>query len=192
MKGGYMSYRILIADDEPLIRADLKELLEELGYEVVAEASDGLEALSLINQFKPDVVILDIKMPKVDGIRVAVEVADQFPVIILSAYTEKPLIEKAKKSGIMAYLSKPFRENDLSPCIELAVTRFLETSKLTERISRLREQLENRKLIERAKGLLMTKEGITETQAYRKLQKTSMQKNRSMKEIAEAIILTLE
>jgi len=119
-----MSYRILIADDEPIIRADLKELLEELGYEVVAEAGDGLEALNLIEKIKPDVVILDIKMPKMDGIRVAGEIADRFPVIILTAYTERHLIEKARDSGVMAYLSKPFREGDLSPGIELAVTQF--------------------------------------------------------------------
>ena len=186
-----MSYRILIADDEPIIRTDLKELLEELGYEVVAEASDGLEALNLIEQVKPDVVILDIKMPKMDGIRVAGKIADRFPVIILTAYTERHLIEKARDFGVMAYLSKPFREGDLSPGIELAVTQFLKTSKLTERVSRLKEQLESRKRIEKAKGLLMNKEGLTEAQAYRKLQKTSMQKNKSMKEVAEAVILML-
>ena len=186
-----MSYRILIADDEPIIRTDLKELLEELGYEVVAEARDGLEALDLIEKVKPDVVILDIKMPKLDGIRVAGEISDRFPVIILTAYTDRHLIEKAKDSGVMAYLSKPFREGDLSPGIELAVTQFLKTSKLTERVSRLKEQLESRKLIEKAKGLLMTKEGLSEAKAYRKLQKTSMEKNKSMKEVAEAVILML-
>jgi len=186
-----MSYRILIADDEPLIRADLKELLEELGHEVVAEAGDGREVLDLIDGVNADVVILDIKMPHIDGIRVAREISDRFPVIILTAYTDRHLIEKAKNSGVMAYLSKPFREGDLSPAIEMAITQFLKTSKLAERVNRLQEQLESRKLIERAKGLLMTKEGLTETQAYRKLQKTSMEKNRSMKEVAEAIILMM-
>jgi len=187
-----MSYRILIADDEPIIRTDLKELLEELGYIVVAEAGDGLAALNLIEQVQPDVVILDIKMPKMDGIQVAGEIADRFPVIILTAYTERHLIEKARDSGVMAYLSKPFREGDLSPGIELAVTHFLKTSRLTEHVSRLKDQLEARKLIEKAKGLLMTREGLTEAQAYRKLQKTSMQKNKSMKEVADAVILMLE
>ena len=187
-----MSYRIFIADDEPLIRADLKELLEELGYEVVAEAGDGLEVLDMIDGINPDVVILDIKMPHVDGIRVAKEISDRFPVIILTAYTDRHLIEKAKNSGVMAYLSKPFREGDLSPSIELAVTQFLKTSKYVERVSRLKEQLESRKLIERAKGLLMSNEGLTEAQAYRKLQKISMDKNKSMKEVAEAIVLMLE
>jgi len=187
-----MSYRILIADDEPIIRTDLKELLEELGYEVVAEAGDGLAALNLIEQVQPDVVILDIKMPKMDGIQVAGEIADRFPVIILTAYTERHLIEKARDSGVMAYLSKPFREGDLSPGIELAVTHFLKTARLTEHVTRLKEQLEARKLIEKAKGLLMTREGLTEAQAYRKLQKTSMQKNKSMRDVADAVILMLE
>lgn len=191
MKGITMSYRILIADDEPLIRADLKEMLEEFGYEVVAEARDGLEALNLIEQVKPDLVILDIKMPKMDGISVAGKIADKFPVIILTAYTEKHLIEKARDSGVMAYLSKPFREGDLSPGIELAVTQFLKTARLTDRVSRLKEQLEARKIVEKAKGLLMTKEGLTEAQAFRKLQKTSMDKNKSMKEVADAVILML-
>ena len=186
-----MSYRILIADDESLIRADLKELLEELGYEVVAEAKDGREALDLIEQAKPDLVILDIKMPHVDGISVARKISGRIPVIILTAYTQRYLIEEAKDSGVMAYLSKPFREDDLSPVIELAVTQFLKTSNLTERVSKLTEQLENRKLIEKAKGLLMNKERLTEVQAYRRLQKISMEKNKSMKEVAEAIMLMM-
>jgi response regulator NasT len=187
-----MSYRILIADDEPLIRADLKELLEELGYQVVAEVRDGLEALDQIEKVTPDVVILDIKMPKLDGLSVANKISDRFPVIILTAYTERHLIEKARKSGVMAYLSKPFRESDLSPSIELAVTQFLKNAQLSEHVSKLQTQLQIRKLVEKAKGLLMTKEGLTEAQAYRKLQKTSMQKNKSMQNVAEAIILMLE
>ena len=187
-----MSIRILIADDEPLIRQDLKELLIELGYEVVGEAGDGLEALTMIDRVQPDVVILDIKMPKMDGIDVALKISDRFPVIILSAYTEHHLIEKARNAGVMAYLSKPFRAGDISPGIELAVNQFLKTSELTEQVSRLKTQLETRKRIEKAKGLLMTKERLTEAQAYRSLQKKSMDKNRSMREVAEAIILMYE
>ena len=186
-----MSYRIFIADDEPLIRADLKELLEEMGHEVVAEAVDGKEALDLIEKVNPDVVILDIKMPEVDGITVAKKISNQFPVIFLTAYTNRQLIEEAKDSGGMAYLSKPFRESDLAPSIELAVTQFLKASKLTERVLKLKEQLESRKVIEKAKGLLMSKENLSESKAYRKLQKISMEKNRSMKEVAEAIILMM-
>lgn len=186
-----MSFRILIADDEPLIRVDLRELLEELGYDVVAEAGDGTEALELINQVNPDLAILDIKMPGMDGITLAREVSRKLPVIILTAYTERQLIDKARDAGVMAYLSKPFREGDLSPAIELAVGQFLKTSQLTDRVSHLKEQLETRKLIDRAKGLLMSKEGLNESQAYRRLQKISMDKNKPMKEVAQAIIITM-
>jgi AmiR/NasT family two-component response regulator len=186
-----MGFKILIADDEPLIRVDLRELLEELGYEVVAEAGDGHEAFRLIDQTNPDLVILDIKMPKMDGIGLARRISERFPVIILTAYTERHLIEKARDAGVMAYLSKPFREGDLSPAIELAVNHFLRTSELTERVERLKEQLEARKVIDQAKGLLMSREGLTEAQAYRHLQKISMDKNTPMKEIAEATIVML-
>lgn len=186
-----MSYRIFIADDEPLIRADLKEILEEMGHNVVGEADNGQCALDTIEKVSPDVVILDIKMPQIDGIAVAKKISYQFPVIFLTAFTNRQLIEKAKDAGGMAYLSKPFREEDLAPTIELSVTQFLKTSKLTKKVSRLKEQLENRKVIEKAKGLLMNKENLSEAQAYRKLQKISMKKNRSMKEVAEAIILMM-
>jgi len=186
-----MSFRILIADDEPLIRVDLRELLKELGYEVVAEAGDGEEARELITQVNPDLAILDIKMPGMDGISLAREVSKQLPVIILTAYTERQLIDEARDAGVMAYLSKPFREGDLSPAIELAVNHFLKTSELTDRVSRLQEQLETRKLVEQAKGLLMKEEGLNESQAYRRLQKISMDKNKPMKDVAQAIILTI-
>jgi len=187
-----MSFRILIADDEPLIRVDLRELLNELGYEVVAEAGDGNEALELINQVNPDLAILDIKMPGMDGIRLAREISRKLPVIILTAYTERQLIDEARDAGVMAYLSKPFREGDLTPAIELAVNHFLKTSELNDRVSQLKEQLETRKLIDKAKGLLMRAEGLNEAQAYRRLQKISMDKNKTMKEVAQAIILTVE
>lgn len=186
-----MSYRIFIADDEPLIRADLKELLEEMGHNVVAEADDGQHVLDTVETINPDVVILDIKMPQVDGIRVAKKISGRFPVIFLTAYTNRQLIKEAKDSGGMAYLAKPFREEDLAPAIELSITQFLKTSKLTQKVSRLKEQLENRKVIEKAKGLLMQNENLSEVEAYRKLQKISMKKNRSMKEVADAIILMM-
>lgn len=186
-----MSYRILIADDEPLIRVDLKELLEEIGHEVVAEARDGREALSLIRKKKPDVVILDIKMPYASGVDLARKVANEYPVIILTAYSDRSLIEDARDAGVMAYLTKPFREESLTPAIELAVRHFLEKSALTERVLRLKEELETRKVLDKARGLLMESERLTEAQAFRKIQKISMDKNRPIKEVAEAIILTL-
>ena len=186
-----MSFRILIADDERLLRIDLKELLEDLGYQVVGEARDGLEALNLIKQENPDVVILDIKMPRMNGIEVAREVSGEYPVIMLTAYSESQLIEQARDAGAMAYLTKPFREGDVSPAIELAVSNFLEKAVLTERVSRLKAQLETRKLLDRAKGLLMKKEGLSEPKAYRRLQEISMNKNKPIKEVAEAVITML-
>ena len=186
-----MSFRIFIADDEPLIRADLKELLEEIGHKVIGETGDGLDALRLIEKIKPDVVILDIKMPGLDGITIASKITHLCPVIILTAYSERQLIQRARNAGVMAYLTKPFRQSDIAPAIELAVSNFLEKSTLADRVAELKEQLEVRKLVEKAKGLLMLKENLTEIRAYRRLQKLSMDKNKSMKEVAEAIILML-
>ncbi len=186
-----MTYRILIADDELLIRTDLRESLEELGYRVVAEARDGSEALTLIDQTKPDIAILDIKMPHVDGIAIAERVASHLPIILLTAYSDKNLIDRAREAGVMAYLTKPFREKELSPAIELAVKHFLEQSSLSERVSELKEQLVSRKLVEKAKGLLMEAEGLSEKQAYRRIQQMSMKKNKPMKEVAGAIILMM-
>lgn len=185
-------YRILIADDEPLIRIDLKELLEEIGHEVVAETGDGKEALALLNKVRPDLVILDIKMPGMSGIEVARRIAHEYPVIILTAFSERSLIEQAKDAGVMAYITKPFRDGTLTPAIELAVSNYLERAALTEKVTQLKEQLETRKIIDKAKGLLMDKQRLSEPQAYRHIQSVSMNKNKSMKEVAEAIILMLE
>jgi response regulator NasT len=187
-----MSLRILIADDESLIRSDLKEMLNELGYEVIGAAKDGEEAMVLIQQLEPDVVILDIKMPKKDGISIAREIAQNYPVIILTAYTERQLVEEARDAGVMTYLSKPFREGDITPAIELAANHFLKTSELAGRISRLKDQLETRKYVEKAKGLLMKKDNLSEDEAYRFLQKISMDKNKSMKEVSQAVVLMFE
>ncbi|MBW1722178.1 MAG: response regulator [Deltaproteobacteria bacterium] len=187
-----MSFRILIADDEPLIRIDLRESLEGLGYKVVGEARDGREALDLIGRIHPDVAILDIKMPQMDGITVAKKVASRLPVILLTAYSDKNLIKGAREAGVMAYLTKPFREKDLTPAIELAIRHFLEESSLNERVKQLSEQLETRKLVERAKGLLMKAHNLSEGEAYRRIQQMSMKKNKPMKEVAEAVILMLE
>jgi response regulator NasT len=184
-----MSYRIIIADDESLIRTDLKELLEDSGHSVIAEARDGKEALELVSQNDPDIVILDIKMPELDGIDVANLISKQYPVIILTAYSESHLIERARTAGVMAYLSKPFREEDLSPAIELAVSQFLEKSALADRVIRLKEKLEVRKMVDHAKVLIMEKEHLSEGDAYRHIQKISMNKNKPIKAVAEAIIL---
>lgn len=187
-----MAFRILIADDESLIRTDLRELLEELGYVVEGEAKDGLEALELLDRKNPDVAILDIKMPGLDGIEVAKRISHKVPVIILTAYSEKDLIQRAGEAGVMSYLTKPFREGDIPPAVELAITHFIEKSALSERVSYLNEQLETRKIVEKAKGLLMTNEDLSEAEAYRRIQKMSMKKNKPMKEVAEAIVLMLE
>jgi len=181
----------LIADDEPLVRAGLRRLLEGIGHEVAAEAADGREALELIEVENPDVVILDVMMPHVNGIAVARKVADRYPVIILTEYSERRLVEEAGDAGVMAYLAKPFREESLSPAIELAVRHFLEKSALSERITRLRDELDTRRLVDRAKGLLMDSEYLTEAQAYRRIQKMSMDKNVPIRDVARAIITML-
>lgn len=186
-----MSFRILIADDERLQRIDLKELLEEAGYDVVGEARDGLETLDLIPERRPDVIILDIKMPRMDGIEVARRVSRDYPVIMLTAYSDNHLIQKAMDAGAMAYLTKPFRQGDVFPAIELAVSHFLAKTVLNENVCKLKEQLETRKVVDRAKGLLMKKEGLSEAKAYRHLQEISMNKNIPMKEVAEAVITML-
>lgn len=183
-----MSFRILIADDEPLIRIDLKELLEGIGHKVVGEARDGREAYDLIKQRKPDLVILDIKMPYMSGIELAKKIADRYPVVLLTAYSEQSLIEQARDAGVMAYLTKPFKAEMLSPAIELSVRHFLDKSTLADRVLRLREELDARKLVEKAKGLLMKSENITEAEAYRKIQKLSMEKSKSLRKVAEDLI----
>jgi len=185
-------FKILIADDEPLIRIDLKELLEEIGHQVVAETGDGKEALAMLDKAKPDLVILDIKMPGMSGIEVARRISHEYPVIILTAFSERSLIEQARDAGVMAYITKPFRDGTLTPAIELAVSNYLERTSLTEKVTQLKEQLETRKVIDKAKGLLMDKQSLSEAQAYRHIQSVSMNKNKSMKEVAEAIILMLE
>jgi two-component system, response regulator PdtaR len=185
-------FRILIADDEPLIRADLKELLEEIGHLVVAETGDGREVLAILDKAKPDLVILDIKMPGMSGIEVARRIAHEYPVIILTAFSERALIEQAKDAGVMAYITKPFQQKTLSPAIELAVSHYLEKTALTEKVVQLNAQLETRKIIDKARGLLMERQNMTEAQAYRHIQEISMNKNKPMRAVAEAIILMFQ
>jgi two-component system, response regulator PdtaR len=184
--------RIVIADDESIIRMDLREILDQLGYDVVGEASDGRTALELARKLKPDLVILDIKMPTMDGIEAAQYVNDEglAPVVLLTAYSEQSLIGRAKTAGVSGYLVKPFRESELMPVIELALARFDEMKGMESEVGELREKLEARKTIERAKGMLMEIHGLTEEEAFNRMRRTSMDSRKSMKDVAEAILLT--
>jgi AmiR/NasT family two-component response regulator len=183
--------RVLIADDDPIIRLDLKQMLENLNYQVVAEAGDGQQAVELARETKPDVCILDVKMPIMDGIE-AVEILTEetvAPVILLTAYSDKELVDRAKEAGVFAYLVKPFKPNDLPPAIEVARSRFEQNLQLSKEVADLNEKIETRKLIERAKGVLMQDNNISEAEAYRRIQLQSMNLRKSMKEVAEAILV---
>lgn len=186
--------RILIADDESLIRLDLKEMLTHLGYDVVAEVGDGAAAIELSRKIRPDLVIMDIKMPEVDGIAAAeILTREQIaPVVLLTAYSDQALVERARDAGVVGYVVKPFREAELMPVIELSLTRFAEFASLRKEVGDLRDALETRKVVERAKGVLMESHGLSEADAFRRIRKTSMDSRKSMKEVAEAILLTYE
>jgi len=186
--------RIVIADDESIIRMDLKEMLTNLGYLVVGEAGDGQSAINLAREMKPDLVIMDIKMPGLDGIGAAKVLTEEriAPVLFLTAFSQKELVEGAKEAGVVAYLVKPFRESELVPAIEVALARFSELKVLEQQVGDLKDALETRKLVDRAKGLLMDTQGLTEAEAFRKIQKMSMNTRKPMKEIAEAIVLAQE
>ncbi len=183
--------RVLIADDDPIIRLDLKQMLENLGYEVVAEAGDGQQAVTAARESKPDICILDVKMPVMDGIEAVSIITDESiaPTILLTAYSDRELVDRAKDAGVFAYLVKPFKPSDLPPAIEVARSRYEQNLKLNEEVSSLEEKLETRKLIDRAKGLLMDEHGFNESEAYRRIQLQSMNLRKTMKEVAEAIIL---
>jgi two-component system, response regulator PdtaR len=182
--------RVVIAEDEALIRLDLKEMLEEEGYSVVAETGDGESAVERVTALRPDLAILDIKMPVLDGISAAERIAAErlAPVVILTAFSQRELVERARDAGAMAYLVKPFTKADLVPAVEMAVSRFAEIRALDAEIDTLRERLEVRKLLDRAKGLLQSEHGLTEPQAFRWIQKTSMDRRLTMRKVAEAVI----
>ena len=186
--------RIIVADDEPIIRMDLKEMLTNLGYLVVGEAGDGRSVVNMARELRPDLVIMDIKMPDMDGIEAAriLTQEDIAPVIFLTAYSQKELVNQAKEAGVVAYLVKPFRESDLAPAIEIALARFEQFRALKKEVADLKEALETRKLVERAKGILMDTQGLSEAEAFRRIQKLSMDTRKPMKEVAEAIILAYE
>jgi AmiR/NasT family two-component response regulator len=182
--------RVLIAEDEALIRLDLREMLQEEGFDVVGEAADGEQAVALANQLKPDLVICDVKMPKMDGIAAAAQITEAriAPVVMLTAFSQRDLIERARDAGAMAYLVKPFQKRDLLPAIEMATSRFAEIRALEAEVTGLRERLEARKLIERAKGALMTKHGLSEPEAFRWIQKTAMDLRLSMRQVADGVV----
>jgi two-component system, response regulator PdtaR len=186
--------RVLIAEDEALIRLDLAEMLREEGYEVVGEAGDGQVAVELAEKLTPDLVIMDVKMPRRDGIDAAREIAEKriAPVLVLTAFSQRELVERARDAGAMAYLVKPFSINDLIPAIELAVSRFGEISALELEVATLSDRLETRKLVERAKGLLQAKQAMTEPEAFKWIQRAAMDRRTTMKRVAEVIVETLD
>ena len=181
--------RVLIAEDEALIRLDLKEMLEEEGYSVVGEAADGQAAIDLAVKERPDLVILDVKMPVLDGISAAEQIAAKHiaAVVILTAFSQRELVERARDAGAMAYLVKPFTKADLVPAIEIAVSRFQEVSALEGEVGTLKDRLEVRKLLDRAKGKLQAEHGLSEPDAFRWIQKTSMDQRLAMRTVAEQV-----
>ncbi len=188
------SHRVLIAEDEALIRLDLAEMLREEGYEIVGEAGDGQEAVELAEQLNPDLVIMDVKMPRRDGIDAASEIARKriAPIVVLTAFSQRDLVERARDAGAMAYLVKPFTISDLIPAIELALSRFSEVRALEREVETLSDQLETRKLVERAKGLLQANQGMTEPEAFKWIQRAAMDRRTTMKHVAEVVLETLQ
>lgn len=183
-----MGIRILVAEDEALIRMDLVEMLQEAGYEVVAQASNGQEAVNLALAHKPDLAILDVKMPVLDGISAAEKIIDVAPVLMLTAFSQRELIDRARDAGVMAYVVKPFTIGDLIPAIEIAISRHLQMSVLAAEVADLHDRLETRKLIDRAKGILMKALNLPEPEAFSWIQRTAMDRRMSMKAVAEAVI----
>ncbi|WP_309698191.1 response regulator [Armatimonas sp.] len=183
--------RIVIADDEPIIRMDLRRTLENMGHIVAGEAGDGRQAIEVTRELKPDVVILDVKMPQMDGIDAAKIISTEgvAPVLLLTAYSDRELVERAKDAGVFAYLIKPFKEADLMPAIEIAISRFEELLEIEKEVADLENKLETRKAVDRAKGILMDLYGLKEQDAFRRIQVQSMNTRKSMREIAEAIII---
>jgi two-component system, response regulator PdtaR len=183
--------RVIVADDESLIRMDLREMLTNLGYLVVGEAGDGRSAVNLARELRPDIVIMDVKMPDMDGIEAARILTEEriAPVLLLSAYSQQELVQRARQAGVAGYLVKPFRESDLTPAIEVVLARFSEFRALEREVANLTDALETRKLVDRAKGILMDTQGLNENDAFRRIQKMSMNNRKSMRSVAEAIIL---
>jgi response regulator NasT len=182
------SHRILVAEDETLIRMDLVEMLQEAGYEVVGAASDGSEAVSLAESLKPDLTILDVKMPVLDGISAAEKIIAMSPVLMLTAFSQKDLVERARDAGAMAYVVKPFTINDLVPAIEISISRHKQMKSLEAEVADLHDRLETRKVIDRAKGILMKALNLSEPEAFSWIQRAAMDRRITMKEVSEAVI----
>lgn len=181
---------VLVAEDEALIRLDLVELLTEEGYDVVGEAGDGEEAVKLARELVPDLVIMDVKMPKMDGITAAEIIAEEriAPIVMLTAFSQRDLVERARDAGAMAYVVKPFGASDVVPAIEIAMGRFQEIAAIEDELASLEDRLESRKVIDHAKGILQQDLGLTEPEAFRWIQKTAMDLRKSMREVAEGVI----
>jgi AmiR/NasT family two-component response regulator len=180
--------RIIVAEDEALIRMDLVEMLVDAGYDVVGQASDGTQAIELVKVHQPALAILDVKMPILDGISAAEAIIDYCPVLMLTAFSQRELVDRARDAGVMAYVLKPFTVNDLIPAIEIAISRHQQMKSLSEEVADLHQRLETRKLIDRAKGILMAALNLTEPQAFSWIQKAAMDRRLTMREVAEAVI----
>src|SRR5688500_4314136 len=191
---GMAQLRLVIADDESIIRMNLKETLVGLGYLVVGEAGDGDSVINLSRELRPDLVVMDIKMPKLDGIQAAKVLTEEriAPVLLLTAYSDRELVDRAREAGVVSYVVKPFRDAELLPAIEIAMARYVEFQEMDKKIGDLTEVLETRKLVERAKGVLMDTQGLKEQEAFRKIQQLSMNTRKTMREIAQAILLTAQ
>ena len=180
--------RILVAEDETLIRMDLVEMLTEAGYEVIAQATNGEEAIALANEHKPDLAILDVQMPVLDGISAAEKIIALAPVLMLTAFSQRELVDRARDAGVMAYVVKPFTISDLVPAIEIAISRHSQMRSLADEVADLHDRLETRKVIDRAKGILMKALNLTEPEAFSWIQRAAMDRRITMKEVAEAVI----
>lgn len=190
----HMATRVIVAEDDSLQRMDLKEELEKQGYLVVGDAGDGQSAVNLARELRPDLVVMDYKMPQLNGVDAAETLTRESiaPVLLMTAYSDQALIDRAKEAGVVSYVNKPWRQADLKPAIEIALARFAQYREMAEKVKDLEERLATRRVVEQAKGLLMKKQGLSEQDAFRTIQKLSMNKRKSMREIAEAILLTQE
>ena len=186
--------RVLVAEDEAIIRMDLAEMLGEAGYEVVGQAGDGEQAVELARSLRPDIVIMDVKMPVMDGITAAEQIGGEriCPVVMLTAFSQTELVERARDAGVMAYVVKPFTRGDVTPAIDIALSRWAEMKTLEDEVADLGERLETRKAVDRAKGVLMTKLKISEADAFRWIQKTAMDRRMGMREVADAVVAGME